>query len=209
MPITALSLSSIAKTFRNINRSIIGERCKVDGIPCGETGKKARRSKKENLASKGRHNEHAREPAEYRTSRRRRSDRCRQGCLRARQGRCEHRQPCREGATGAGCVIWVQHSDEQLALGSDHWHIVSELAPGDAEPLVEKRYGDSFEATMLQTDVILFEHEQEAFTAMIALKDGTGSLADALIGALGTKAGCARTLSFDRKASRIAGFELL
>jgi predicted nucleic-acid-binding protein len=44
---------------------------------------------------------------------------------------------------------------------------------------------------------------------MIALKDGTGSFADALIGALGTKAGCARTLTFDRKASRIAGFELL
>jgi len=62
---------------------------------------------------------------------------------------------------------------------------------------------------MLQTDVILFELEQEAFTAMIALKDGTGSFADALIGALGTKAGCARTLTFDRKASRIAGFELL
>lgn len=48
-------------------------------------------------------------------------------------------------------VIWVQHSDEQLARGSDDWRIVPELAPGDAEPLVEKNYGDSFEDTTLET----------------------------------------------------------
>jgi nicotinamidase-related amidase len=48
-------------------------------------------------------------------------------------------------------VVWVQHSDEQLARGSDAWQIVSELAPGDAEPLVEKNYGDSFEDTTLET----------------------------------------------------------
>ena len=48
-------------------------------------------------------------------------------------------------------VIWVQHSDEQLARGSYGWQIVSELTPGDAEPLVEKNYGDSFEDTTLET----------------------------------------------------------
>ena len=48
-------------------------------------------------------------------------------------------------------VVWVQHSDEQLARGSDAWQIVSELTPGDAEPLVEKNYGDSFEDTTLET----------------------------------------------------------
>ena len=47
-------------------------------------------------------------------------------------------------------VVWVQHSDEQLARESDDWRIVPELAPGDAEPLVEKNYGDSFEATTLE-----------------------------------------------------------
>jgi nicotinamidase-related amidase len=47
-------------------------------------------------------------------------------------------------------VIWVQHSDEQLAKGSDGWRIVSELTPGDAEPLVQKIYGDSFEDTDLE-----------------------------------------------------------
>src|SRR6266536_284395 len=48
-------------------------------------------------------------------------------------------------------VVWVQHSDEQLARGSDDWRIVPELTPGDAEPLVEKNYGDSFEDTTLET----------------------------------------------------------
>jgi nicotinamidase-related amidase len=48
-------------------------------------------------------------------------------------------------------VVWVQHSDEQLARGSENWQIVPELTPGDAEPLVEKSYGDSFEDTTLET----------------------------------------------------------
>jgi nicotinamidase-related amidase len=48
-------------------------------------------------------------------------------------------------------VVWVQHSSEQLATGSDKWRIVPELTPHDAEPLVEKRYGDSFEDTPLET----------------------------------------------------------
>src|SRR5215210_8009120 len=48
-------------------------------------------------------------------------------------------------------VVWVQHSDEQLARQSDAWQIVSELAPADAEPLVEKSYVDSFEETTLET----------------------------------------------------------
>src|ERR671924_616652 len=47
-------------------------------------------------------------------------------------------------------VVWVQHSDEQLARGSDGWRIVPELTPGDAEPRVEKNYGDSFEDTPLE-----------------------------------------------------------
>jgi nicotinamidase-related amidase len=48
-------------------------------------------------------------------------------------------------------VVWVQHSDEDLARGSDAWQIVSDLTPGDAEPLVEKNHGDSFEDTTLET----------------------------------------------------------
>lgn len=48
-------------------------------------------------------------------------------------------------------VVWVQHNDKGLARGSDGWRIVPELAPGDAEPLVEKSYGDSFEDTNLES----------------------------------------------------------
>jgi nicotinamidase-related amidase len=48
-------------------------------------------------------------------------------------------------------VVWVQHSDEQIVRGSDGWRIVSELDPDEAEPLVEKNYGDSFEDTTLET----------------------------------------------------------
>ncbi len=48
-------------------------------------------------------------------------------------------------------VVWVQHSDEGLARGSDDWQIVPELSPDSAEPLVEKNYGDSFEATTLES----------------------------------------------------------
>ncbi len=48
-------------------------------------------------------------------------------------------------------VVWIQQTDERLVRGSDDWQIVPELAPGDAEPLVEKGYADSFEDTDLET----------------------------------------------------------
>ncbi len=48
-------------------------------------------------------------------------------------------------------VIWVQHSDAQLEKGSEKWRIVPELFPGEAEPRVDKSYGDSFEDTTLET----------------------------------------------------------
>ena len=60
---------------------------------------------------------------------------------------------------------------------------------------------------ILQTDVLVVEDEQEVFTAMIAFKNGQGSFADAVIAALGAKRGCSRTLTFDRKALRLPGFE--
>jgi nicotinamidase-related amidase len=48
-------------------------------------------------------------------------------------------------------VVWVQHNDENLARGSDDWRIVAELERGEAEPLVEKSYGDAFEDTTLES----------------------------------------------------------
>jgi len=59
---------------------------------------------------------------------------------------------------------------------------------------------------ILQIDVLVVESEQEVFAAMIALKEGAGLFADALIGALGAKAGCAHTLTFDRKALRLPDY---
>ena len=47
-------------------------------------------------------------------------------------------------------VVWVQHSDEGLPLDSEGWQYVTELVRDDAEPLVHKNYGDSFEATDLE-----------------------------------------------------------
>ena len=47
-------------------------------------------------------------------------------------------------------VVWVQHSDDNIERGSVGWQIVPELAPDQAEPLVEKHYGDSFEETSLE-----------------------------------------------------------
>ena len=63
---------------------------------------------------------------------------------------------------------------------------------------------------MLQADSLLIQNEQEVFTAMVALKTGQGGFADALVAALGQWAGCASTLTFDKRASsRIDGFELV
>ncbi len=79
---------------------------------------------------------------------------------------------------------------------------------GRAYGLADHEIAAAIERT-LQADVLVVENEQEVFSAMIALKEGRGSFADALIGALGARAGCSRTLSFDQKASRLPGFELV
>ena len=62
---------------------------------------------------------------------------------------------------------------------------------------------------ILQADTLLVQNEQQVFTAMVSLRLGWGAFADALIAALGTWAGCDSTLTFDRKALRLGGFELL
>ena len=48
-------------------------------------------------------------------------------------------------------VVWVQHSDHGLERGSQEWEYVPELQRHEAEPLIEKSYGDSFEETTLET----------------------------------------------------------
>lgn len=48
-------------------------------------------------------------------------------------------------------VVWVQHSSDNLVEGSEQWEIVPELSPNASEPLVQKRYPDSFEETTLES----------------------------------------------------------
>ena len=47
-------------------------------------------------------------------------------------------------------VIWVQHTSDELVPDSEAWQYVPELVRRDEEPLVHKRYGDSFEDTDLE-----------------------------------------------------------
>ena len=98
---------------------------------------------------------------------------------------------------------------------------LSEAEPGfislvtivEAVWVLDRLYGQSPQEIaqlierMLQSGTLFFQNEQEVFTAMVALKTGQASFADALIGALGTWAGCSSTLTFDKKAVRLTGFE--
>lgn len=48
-------------------------------------------------------------------------------------------------------VVWVQHSSDGLEPGSPPWEYVPELVREEDEPLVHKRYPDSFEETELES----------------------------------------------------------
>ena len=52
-------------------------------------------------------------------------------------------------------VVWIQHSDDWMPIGSEDWKIVPELMPLDSETKVGKLYRNSFEATKL--DAVLAE----------------------------------------------------
>ncbi|MFI7387162.1 isochorismatase family protein [Streptomyces sp. NPDC049813] len=47
-------------------------------------------------------------------------------------------------------VVWVQHADDDLKEGTQAWSYVPDLVRREGEPLVHKKYGDSFEATELE-----------------------------------------------------------
>ena len=47
-------------------------------------------------------------------------------------------------------VVWVQHSADDLPEDSDGWRYVPELRQDESEPVVHKRYGDSFDDTDLE-----------------------------------------------------------
>jgi predicted nucleic-acid-binding protein len=97
-------------------------------------------------------------------------------------------------------------------LGEDEPGFVTMVAMVETAWVLERTY-DFSDADIaaaiervLQIDVLVVENEQDVFTAMIELVEGRGSFA--LIGSRCTGAGCLRTLTFDRKALRLPGFEL-
>lgn len=100
-------------------------------------------------------------------------------------------------------------------LTEDDPGFISIVAMVETVWVLDRAYGFTTRETalaierLLQTEVLLLEHEQEVFTAMIALSKGQGAFADAISAALGIKAGCPYTLTFDQKAQRLAGFKLL
>jgi predicted nucleic-acid-binding protein len=92
---------------------------------------------------------------------------------------------------------------------------VSVVAMAETAWVLERVYGRTAEEIaavierLLAVEVLVVESEQEVFTAMIAVKEGRGAFADALIGALGARAGCSHTVTFDQKALRLTAFEPL
>jgi predicted nucleic-acid-binding protein len=62
---------------------------------------------------------------------------------------------------------------------------------------------------LLAADTLEVQNEQEVYTAVVALRNGTGAFEDALIGSLGVWRGCSATLTFDEDAARrLHGFQL-
>ena len=47
-------------------------------------------------------------------------------------------------------VVWVQHSDEEMTIGSEAWELMDDLTkPIDGEAVIQKNYRSSFESTNL------------------------------------------------------------
>jgi nicotinamidase-related amidase len=47
-------------------------------------------------------------------------------------------------------VVWVQHNDDDMPVGSDSWQYHADLQWTDDETVVHKSYNDSFEDTVLE-----------------------------------------------------------
>ncbi|MEP6561520.1 MAG: cysteine hydrolase family protein [Nakamurella sp.] len=48
-------------------------------------------------------------------------------------------------------VVWVQHNEPEMAIGSSGWAIVDALVPAAGESRIDKQYGDSFAETELES----------------------------------------------------------
>jgi predicted nucleic-acid-binding protein len=107
----------------------------------------------------------------------------------------------------AKATAWIEGR-----LTPDNPGFISVVAMAETVWVIERTYGladrdiAAFIERLLQADVLVIENEQQVFAAMVTLKENQGSFADALIAALGVKAGCFDTLTLDQKALRMPGF---
>lgn len=62
---------------------------------------------------------------------------------------------------------------------------------------------------LLSSRQILVEQAEVAWRALRAWKDSPADLSDTLIGEVALAAGCSKVVTFDRKASKVGGFELV
>jgi predicted nucleic-acid-binding protein len=62
---------------------------------------------------------------------------------------------------------------------------------------------------LLQAASLSVQDEEAVVEALHTSGDGRGTFADALIGILASRAGCTKVLSFDKRAMRLPGYELL
>jgi predicted nucleic-acid-binding protein len=112
-----------------------------------------------------------------------------------------------DAVQSAKATEWIERR-----LTAENPGFISVVAIAETAWVLERTYGladRDIAATierLLQADVLVVESAQQVFTAMMALKKGHGSFADALISASGTDAGCTHTLTFDQKALRLPGF---
>ena len=54
-------------------------------------------------------------------------------------------------------VIWVQHSEDEMPIGSHYWEIIPELTPEPHDGRIDKVHGSSFQETDLAD--VLKEHD--------------------------------------------------
>ena len=107
----------------------------------------------------------------------------------------------------AAQILEVVLSDEEpgfvssVVLAETAWVLASNFGQGRAA-VAEAMEG------LLRLNNLQLEHPRAAAAAVTASMDESADFADALIGAIAAEAGCTRTLTFDRRASRLPGFEL-
>ena len=98
-------------------------------------------------------------------------------------------------------------------LTADEPGFISTVVMAETAWVLQRSYGWSGQDLasilehILQVDVLVVEHDQQVAEAVSRLNAGEGSFSDALIAAMARGAGCSHTVTFDRRALRLPGFE--